>query len=85
MKEQDYIFIGFMMDAAIRHLYCAGLEDFKKIFGEDGQYLWDKFTKRYGRNEGSFICYLDGDNKTKLAHAVCDANQAIVKTWKLTT
>lgn len=38
-----------------------GLVDFKRVWGESGNHLWNKFLD-YDKNPAEFICYLDGGN-----------------------
>lgn len=65
----DLMFLGKVIDRAIRTLYMADADDFNEIFGEGGPHLWSKFSDKYDKREGDFICSLDGDNLTKLAAA----------------
>ncbi len=68
----DLRFLGRVIDRAIRVLFMADAEEFNNIFGEGGPHLWEKFSDKYGRREGDFICSLDGDNLERLAAAAIE-------------
>lgn len=68
----DLRLIGRLIDRAIRVLYMSDSDDFNKIFGEVGPHLWNKFSDKYDKREGDFICSLDGENLEKLAAAAIE-------------
>lgn len=65
--EINTLALGYLISDSIRLLYNSTRKDFTTIFGEDGDYLWNKFTKAFNSKEGEFICYLDATNLEKLA------------------
>lgn len=72
MDGVDLDGIAALIDSSIRVLFNSSKADFTEIFGDDGPYLWDKFTIGFQANEGSFICYLDHKNQKKLAAYVLE-------------
>lgn len=55
-----------LVKGCIQACHCSTNESFRIIFGDMGDYLWDKLVNHFDANEASFICYLDGDNLDKL-------------------
>lgn len=63
----------------LQTLFCSGVREFKEIFGEDGLYMWDKFSNHYNKRCDDFVCYLDTTNLEKLV-AYCEAKHEIFLT-----
>lgn len=51
---------------SLRHINCMEKEDFKECFGEDGDYLWNKFVNVKEADVFEFLCYLDLQNGKRL-------------------
>lgn len=55
-----------LVRGCIQACFSSSNESFRQIFGEMGDYLWDKLVNHFDANEGSFICYLDDKNLSLL-------------------
>lgn len=59
-----------LVRGCIQACHSSSNESFREIFGDMGDYLWDKLVNHFDANEASFICYLDNKNLTKLIEHV---------------
>jgi hypothetical protein len=55
-----------LVRGCIQACHSSSNESFREIFGDMGDYLWDKLVNAHDADEARFICYLDNKNLDKL-------------------
>lgn len=59
-----------LVRGCIQACHSSSNESFREIFGDMGDYLWNKLVYAHEADEARFICYLDNGNLTKLIEHV---------------